>query len=148
MTRAPDMENIRLLLLDVDGVLTDGRIVIDDNGLESKFFHVRDGLGLRMLMRAGIEIGVITGRRSGVVEKRMAELGVQLVHQGVKDKTAVFENIQHNKKEIRFQLSKMIGKKIRKIPELVFYLDEGAEHASKMDEIFRNLQIPPEEDDQ
>jgi ribosome-binding factor A len=65
-----------------------------------------------------------------------------------REKATVFDDIQHNKKEIRYQLSKRIGKKIRKIPELIFYLDEGVEHASKMDEIFRKLHIPPAEDDQ
>ena len=63
------------------------------------------------------------------------------------DKDAVFERINDNKKEIRYQLSKRIGKQIRKIPELIFYLDQGAEHASKMDELFKNLHIPPAEDD-
>jgi ribosome-binding factor A len=64
-----------------------------------------------------------------------------------KEKQKVFEKIDENKKEIRYMLSKKIGKQIRKIPELVFFLDQGAEHASRMDELFRNLDIPPAEND-
>ena len=64
-----------------------------------------------------------------------------------KDKKEVFDKINDNKKEIRYQLSKRIGKQIRIIPELIFYLDEGAEHASRMDELFKNLHIPPAEND-
>jgi len=63
-----------------------------------------------------------------------------------KDKQETFENINHNKSEIRWMLSKRIGKKARKIPELIFYLDQNAEHADRMEEIFRKLNIPPEKD--
>src|SRR6516225_7924810 len=66
---------IELLLLDVDGVLTDGRIVYTDNGVEIKAFHVRDGSGLKMWQGEGKRAGIITGRRSDVVEVRAAELG-------------------------------------------------------------------------
>jgi 3-deoxy-D-manno-octulosonate 8-phosphate phosphatase (KDO 8-P phosphatase) len=61
---------IRLFLMDVDGVLTDGGIIFDANGLESKRFHVRDGHGIKMLDRAGVRVGIITGRTSEVVEVR------------------------------------------------------------------------------
>ena len=78
--------NIGLLLLDVDGVLTDGGLYMDDNGLQSKRFHVGDGLGIRLAMRAGIRIGFLTGKTSGIVAHRARELGVELVAQGSKDK--------------------------------------------------------------
>ena len=81
---------VTLLLLDVDGVLTDGRIVYDADGKEIKAFHVRDGHGIKMGQRAGVEVGIITGRRSGIVEQRARELGITLVHQGVSDKLAVW----------------------------------------------------------
>lgn len=93
----PDASRIRpikLLLLDVDGVMTDGRIVIDDHGVEAKFFHVRDGHGLKMLQRAGLQVGFLTGRRSKVVEYRAAELGVSLVRQGSKDKLKDYEEMR------------------------------------------------------
>jgi 3-deoxy-D-manno-octulosonate 8-phosphate phosphatase (KDO 8-P phosphatase) len=85
---------IRLLLLDVDGVLTDGGIIIDDRGLETKRFDVRDGLGITLLIRAGIEVGFITGRASRVVTRRARELNVRMVYQGVQDKRAVYAKIK------------------------------------------------------
>ncbi len=73
------LQKIRLLLLDVDGVMTDGRIVYDDRGGEIKAFDVKDGHGLKLLQRAGIRVGIITGRQSAVVDRRAAELGIDLV---------------------------------------------------------------------
>lgn len=87
--------NIRLLLLDVDGVLTDGRIILDDRGVESKHFHVRDGQGISLLKRRGIDVGFITGRSSQVVRHRAKELRVSLVYQGVQDKLRTYEQIKH-----------------------------------------------------
>lgn len=78
--------DIRLLLLDVDGVLTDGGLYMDDHGLQSKRFNVRDGLGIRLAQRAGLTIGFLTGKQSGIVRHRAAELGVELVAQGSSDK--------------------------------------------------------------
>ncbi len=77
---------IRLAVFDVDGVLTDGTLYLDDRGTQIKAFNVRDGLGLKALMRHDIVVAVITARRSGVVERRVAELGVTLLRQGVSDK--------------------------------------------------------------
>ena len=93
MTLEQRLARVELLLLDVDGVLTDGRVVLDDNGVESKFFDVRDGHGLKMLQRAGVGVGLVTGRRSRVVELRARELGIDEVHQGVKDKLAVVRRV-------------------------------------------------------
>ncbi|HOG07898.1 MAG: HAD-IIIA family hydrolase [Syntrophales bacterium] len=84
---------IRLLILDVDGVLTDGRIIMDDEGRESKHFDVKDGHGLKMLMRGGVDVVIITGRLSRVVEHRARDLGIQEVHQQSFDKLAVFEEL-------------------------------------------------------
>jgi len=80
---------IRLVAFDVDGVFTDGRFYLSDDGIESKAFNTQDGFGIRRLIDAGIEVAVISGRRSGAVERRMAELGVPHVIQGCKDKVAV-----------------------------------------------------------
>ena len=79
-------QKIKLLLLDVDGVLTDGRIILDDRGVETKHFHVRDGQGISLLLRSGLDVGFITARSSNVVSRRAKELGVRIVRQGVKDK--------------------------------------------------------------
>jgi 3-deoxy-D-manno-octulosonate 8-phosphate phosphatase (KDO 8-P phosphatase) len=85
---------IKLLLLDVDGVLTDGGIYLDDRGVESKRFDVRDGQGITLLQRAGIRTGIITGRSSAVVRHRARELGVEIVYQGVADKAGAYEEIK------------------------------------------------------
>lgn len=90
---AADLTKIRLLLLDVDGVMTDGRIVYDNNGVETKAFDVKDGHGLKLIQRAGIQVGIITGRQSEIVTRRAAELGIELVYQGAKDKTRPFREI-------------------------------------------------------
>ena len=84
---------IRLLVLDVDGVLTDGTILLGA-GEELKSFHVRDGLGLKRLMSAGVEVAVISGRDSAAVTRRMAELDVRHVYQGIEDKLAVLERLR------------------------------------------------------
>ncbi len=86
-------KKIKLLLLDVDGVLTDGRIILDNHGNELKAFHVRDGHGIKLAQKAGITIGIITGRKSNVVILRAQELGIQEVHQGVHDKISVYESL-------------------------------------------------------
>jgi 3-deoxy-D-manno-octulosonate 8-phosphate phosphatase (KDO 8-P phosphatase) len=78
--------DIALLVLDVDGVLTDGRLWFGPDGEALKVFHVRDGLGIKLLRQAGIEVAVISGRRSAAVETRMRELGVTEIQQGVEDK--------------------------------------------------------------
>ena len=84
---------IRVLMLDVDGVLTDGRIIMDDRGCETKHFDVKDGHGLKMLMRCGISVVLITGRQSEVVLHRARDLGITEVHQSIWDKAAVFEKL-------------------------------------------------------
>jgi 3-deoxy-D-manno-octulosonate 8-phosphate phosphatase (KDO 8-P phosphatase) len=86
-------KKIKLLLLDVDGVLTDGTIILDAQGNETKAFHVRDGHGIKLAQRAGITIGIITGRKSEVVNIRARELGIQEVHQGAHEKIAVYESL-------------------------------------------------------
>ena len=89
-TRARD---IRLLVLDVDGVLTDGRLHFTSRGEETKVFHVRDGAGMVALRRAGVQIAVISGRESQAVDVRMQELGVEFVHQGIKDKLLTLQQL-------------------------------------------------------
>lgn len=84
---------VGLLVLDVDGVMTDGSIILDNGGNELKRFHVRDGHGVKMLVRAGVKVAIITGRESKVVELRAAELGIHEVHQGCHDKLVAYEEV-------------------------------------------------------
>src|SRR5512147_2146210 len=86
-------KKVKMLLLDVDGVLTDGRIILDNRGNEFKAFHVRDGHGIKLAQRAGIIIGIITGRKAEVVNVRARELAIEEVHQGVKDKIHTYESL-------------------------------------------------------
>lgn len=79
---------VRLVLLDVDGVLTDGRLYMAAGGFDARTFHTRDGIGVRLGQRAGLEFGIVSGRRAEVVETRAAELDLTEVHQGVRDKRA------------------------------------------------------------
>jgi 3-deoxy-D-manno-octulosonate 8-phosphate phosphatase (KDO 8-P phosphatase) len=84
---------VRLLLLDADGVLSDGRYWVGEDGREWKVFHARDGLGIRLAHMAGLEVGILSGRTSPVVERRAAELGMVEAHQGVGDKVAALESL-------------------------------------------------------
>jgi 3-deoxy-D-manno-octulosonate 8-phosphate phosphatase (KDO 8-P phosphatase) len=109
--------NIRLLLLDVDGVLTDGRIIIDDRGVETKHFHVRDGQGISLLKCSGIEVGFITGRSSRVVRHRANDLRVALLFQGVQDKLRVYERIKKKRRLTDAQIA-YVGDDIVDLPVL------------------------------
>jgi 3-deoxy-D-manno-octulosonate 8-phosphate phosphatase (KDO 8-P phosphatase) len=84
---------IRLVVFDVDGVLTDGSLYIGDDGQEYKAFHSRDGHGIKMLLGRGVEIAVITGRTSRVVEHRMKNLGISHVYQGKLEKLPAFQEL-------------------------------------------------------
>lgn len=79
-------ENIKLIVLDVDGTLTDGGIYYDSKGCEIKCFDVKDGLGIRVALAAGLEIAIITGRSSSIVEKRARELGIRHLRHGIQQK--------------------------------------------------------------
>ena len=91
--RAVPLASIRLLILDVDGVMTDGRLYIGSDGEQQKCFHVRDGYGIRAVMAAGIEVAVLSGRRSLALQRRCAELGITHLHQGLEDKAAEFSRL-------------------------------------------------------
>lgn len=87
-------KKIRFLLLDVDGILTDGRIFVDSYGNELKAFHIHDGHGIYLLQQSGIEVGIISGRSSKAVEFRAKELRIQEVHQNARDKVRIYEEIK------------------------------------------------------
>jgi len=86
-------KDVKLLILDVDGVLTDGSIILDNEGNEFKVFNVRDGHGIKMLVKAGIRVALITGRQSKVVERRARELGITELYQRCHIKTVAFDHI-------------------------------------------------------
>ena len=88
------LAQITLIGFDVDGVFTDGRFYLADDGTESKAFHTQDGYGIRSLLRAGVEVAIISGRRSEAVSRRMQELDVRHVVLGSKDKTGDFADIR------------------------------------------------------
>lgn len=92
-TVAQSASNIRLLICDVDGVFSDGRIYLGNNGEELKAFHTRDGYGIKAVRQAGIEVAVITGRRSAIVQKRMSALTVSHIYQGQENKIAAFNEL-------------------------------------------------------
>ena len=89
---------IKLLILDVDGVLTDGSIVYADSGEELKCFNVQDGHGIKLLLRAGIEVALVTGRKSAAVEHRARDLGITLVFQKALNKIEAYEEIRATRK--------------------------------------------------
>jgi YrbI family 3-deoxy-D-manno-octulosonate 8-phosphate phosphatase len=97
-------QSIELIVSDVDGVLTDGLIVFDNEGIETKRFHIRDGMGIHIWQKAGGRFGVLTGRNSHIVNIRAAELGVDVVRQGVDDKLAAIKEICTELRVAREQL--------------------------------------------
>jgi len=90
---ADKLAAVRLVAFDVDGVFTDGRFYLSDDGVESKAFNTQDGFGIRQLILADIKVAVISGRKSGAVERRMSELGVPYVTQSCGDKVAALNDI-------------------------------------------------------
>lgn len=118
LTLTDRLKNIRLLLLDVDGVMTDGRIIFDSNGIESKFFNVKDGHGIKMVQRAGIEVGIISGRESQVVVNRAAELAIGIVYQKCLDKLTPYLKILEATGLDHFQVA-FVGDDVIDIPVMM-----------------------------
>ena len=111
------LKNIELFLTDVDGVLTDGRIILDNNGNEMKFFNVKDGHGIKMLQRYGIKVGIVTGRESEVVVHRAKELGINMIFQKIRVKLDIVEKIL-NENNLNFSQIAYCGDDIVDIPVL------------------------------
>ncbi len=111
------IEGITTLILDVDGVMTDGGIIIDDNGRETKRFDVRDGHGIKMLMRYEMDVVLLTGRTSQVVAHRAADLGIKDVFQGVLNKLEVFEEMVRKRNMKRENLA-FVGDDVVDVPVL------------------------------
>jgi 3-deoxy-D-manno-octulosonate 8-phosphate phosphatase (KDO 8-P phosphatase) len=111
------LKKIKLLIMDVDGVMTDGRIIMDDDGRELKNFNVRDGHGIKVLQRFGIRVALLTGRKSMVVMHRAKDLDIKDVYQKVYNKKEVFEKII-KKHKISADEAAFIGDDIIDIPVL------------------------------
>ena len=88
------LKKVRMVILDVDGVLTDGRVWIGEDGEEHKAFHIHDGHAIKAALGAGLGVAFLTGRSSSAVERRAAELGVKEVHQGIADKAAAYGKLK------------------------------------------------------
>ena len=86
-------ETVKLLVLDVDGIMTDGKLYFTSSGEEIKAFNTMDGLGLKLLQKSGVEVAIITGRQSEIVANRASSLGITMVHQGRDDKKVVLDSI-------------------------------------------------------
>ena len=108
---------VKLILFDVDGVLTDGGIIIDDRGVEAKRFDVRDGQGITSLIHFGVKIGFITGRYSNAVRRRAKELGVTMIYQNVKDKVKIYDQIKR-KTKLKDEQIAYVGDDILDLPVL------------------------------
>jgi 3-deoxy-D-manno-octulosonate 8-phosphate phosphatase (KDO 8-P phosphatase) len=114
---AAKIRHIRLLVLDVDGVMTDGRIIMDYEGRETKNFDVKDGHGIKVLMRYGVDVILVTGRRSAVVEHRARDLGIGEIHQGVTNKLEIADTILRNR-SLKYEHMAFVGDDIVDIPVL------------------------------
>jgi 3-deoxy-D-manno-octulosonate 8-phosphate phosphatase (KDO 8-P phosphatase) len=109
------LKRIQLLLLDVDGVLTRGDIIYDDDGRQIKIFNVRDGLGLRLIGEAGIKIGVVTGRISMALKHRCHNLGIKHIFDGIADKAALLNQIS-NQTGVTVERMAYVGDDLPDIP--------------------------------
>jgi len=128
-------KNIKLLILDVDGVMTDGSIILDNEGNEFKRFHVRDGHGIKMIQRAGITVVIITGRKSKVVEIRANELGIKEVHQKIFKKSALYdqmlEKYKCNDENVAFMGDDVVDQELLKRAGLTAAPADAEEEAKK-----------------
>ena len=109
--------NLRILLLDVDGVLTDGGIILIGRDLEAKRFDVQDGMGIKMLRTAGLMVGIVTSRISDVVQRRSKELDIDELFQGVKEKPLVLDRLRE-KYDINPSQAAFVGDDLQDIPLL------------------------------
>ncbi len=116
-TLSAKAKDVRLFVMDVDGVLTDGKIIYTSSGEEIKFFNVKDGLGIKLLKNVGIKTAIITSRNSSIVEKRAKELGIDFIFQGEKNKIKALENLK-KKMNIKNENILYIGDDLVDLPVL------------------------------
>jgi 3-deoxy-D-manno-octulosonate 8-phosphate phosphatase (KDO 8-P phosphatase) len=111
-------KNIKLVVLDVDGTLTDGGIAIDNNGVEAKIFNVKDGFAIAQAIKYGLKFAIITGRESQIVEKRSLELKIEEIHQGVKNKMEKLDDIL-DKYGVSYEEVAYMGDDVNDIPAFI-----------------------------
>jgi 3-deoxy-D-manno-octulosonate 8-phosphate phosphatase (KDO 8-P phosphatase) len=109
------LNNIKLLLMDVDGVLTDGSIVYHDSGAQTKIFNSKDGLGIQLLIKAGIQVGLVTARRSQALRHRCENLGITLLFEGFFDKASTLVEIE-KKSGVKPEQTAFVGDDLLDIP--------------------------------
>ena len=109
------LQQIRMVLLDVDGVLTAGEIIYNDTGEQTKVFYVRDGLGIRLLKEAGIQVGIITGRSGKALRHRCDNLGIDLIYDGIRDKDKAIDDI-HAETGIAIEAMAFVGDDLPDLP--------------------------------
>lgn len=112
---ASRFKKIKLLLLDVDGVLTSGEIIYSDSGEQIKIFSVKDGIGIRLLKEAGIQVGIITGRKGKALQHRCDNLGLELIFEGIRDKEKVLDDIR-TKTGIPYDAMAFVGDDLPDLP--------------------------------
>jgi len=108
-------KKIKLVVFDVDGVLTDGSLFYGDNGEEYKAFHSKDGLGMKLLMNTGVQVGIITARQSQLVKHRMDSLGIKHLYQGRLDKLNAFEDLIQ-KLNLSYEQTAFVGDDVVDLP--------------------------------
>jgi 3-deoxy-D-manno-octulosonate 8-phosphate phosphatase (KDO 8-P phosphatase) len=111
------LKQIRMVLLDVDGVLTTGDIIYSDSGEQTKVFNVRDGLGIRLLKEAGIKVGIITGRKGKALRHRCDNLGIELLLDGIRDKDKALDDI-HAETGIPIEAMAFVGDDLPDLPAM------------------------------
>lgn len=93
MIKHADLRKIKLLIIDMDGVLSDGKVIYDSQGNDYRIFHVHDGYGIRLAQQIGIKVAFVSGRHSSVIDRRAHDLGVDIVYQNIADKTEVLREL-------------------------------------------------------
>ncbi len=109
------LRRVKLLLLDADGVLTDGSIIYNNADSEIKAFNVKDGLGIRLLTAAGIPVAIVTGRSSAALRRRCEELGIDLLFEGIRDKAALLDTISEQT-GVNAELMAFVGDDLPDLP--------------------------------
>jgi len=114
----PDLNKIKIIILDVDGTMTDGQISFDNNGIETKSFNVKDGMAISKAIKYGIKVAIITGRISKIVEKRASELGILDIYQGVGNKISTLDELLE-KYDYDYENVAYMGDDINDIPAMI-----------------------------
>ncbi|MGB6127333.1 MAG: HAD-IIIA family hydrolase [Psychrilyobacter sp.] len=131
----PNLNEIKIIILDVDGTMTDGKITYDNNGTETKSFNVKDGMAIAQAIKYGVKVAIITGRTSEIVEQRAIELGILDIYQGVGNKIATLDELL-KKYDYKYKNVAYMGDDINDIPAMMRanYVGITADAVSDIDE--------------